>query len=246
MCGNFANAESRQVNYKIFLPLTCVVPAIIVRASGEVAQGCFAMMGKNLKTGARPMRGSRTTAFAMALGAMVAMPGIAGAQGFFTNLFGGGTDNANLRATIWVDPDGCEHWAIDDGIEGYMSQHLDLEGKPVCRALPMNAGVCKTFDSAALFETGSASIRSMAMAEIQGYFATIPGSEVIVVGHTDNVGTAEFNLELSKQRAEAVAALARKMGVTAATRGLGEAEPVASNDTEAGRAQNRRVDLFCS
>ncbi len=38
----------------------------------------------------------------------------------------------NLKAGIWVDPIGCEHWIIDDGIEGYMSQRLKPNGKPVC------------------------------------------------------------------------------------------------------------------
>ena len=36
------------------------------------------------------------------------------------------------EATIWVDPDGCQHWVMDDGYEGYMSPHLDREGRPVC------------------------------------------------------------------------------------------------------------------
>ncbi len=38
----------------------------------------------------------------------------------------------NLKAGIWVDPNGCEHWIIDDGIEGYLSQRLQPDGKPVC------------------------------------------------------------------------------------------------------------------
>ena len=39
---------------------------------------------------------------------------------------------ANLVAGIWVDPNGCDHWLFDDGIEGYLSQRLDKYGKPVC------------------------------------------------------------------------------------------------------------------
>ena len=35
--------------------------------------------------------------------------------------------------TIWVDPDGCEHWVMDDGWEGFMTPHVDRNGKPVCR-----------------------------------------------------------------------------------------------------------------
>jgi hypothetical protein len=55
----------------------------------------------------------------------------------------GGTDFASdfgpdskplgeLKAGIWVDPNGCEHWIIDDGVEGYLSQRLQKNGKPVC------------------------------------------------------------------------------------------------------------------
>jgi len=39
---------------------------------------------------------------------------------------------SQLQAGIWIDPNGCDHWIIDDGIEGYLSQRLDKYGKPVC------------------------------------------------------------------------------------------------------------------
>ncbi|TDK50596.1 hypothetical protein [Antarcticimicrobium luteum] len=41
-------------------------------------------------------------------------------------------DLSQLKAGIWVDPTGCDHWIIDDGVEGYLSQRLDRNGKPVC------------------------------------------------------------------------------------------------------------------
>jgi hypothetical protein len=41
-------------------------------------------------------------------------------------------DLSTLKAGIWVDPTGCDHWIIDDGFEGYLSQRLDRKGKPVC------------------------------------------------------------------------------------------------------------------
>lgn len=41
-------------------------------------------------------------------------------------------DLSQLQAGIWVDPNGCDHWIIDDGVEGYLSQRLDKYGKPVC------------------------------------------------------------------------------------------------------------------
>lgn len=39
---------------------------------------------------------------------------------------------SQLKAGIWIDPNGCDHWIIDDGVEGYLSQRLDKYGKPVC------------------------------------------------------------------------------------------------------------------
>ncbi len=41
-------------------------------------------------------------------------------------------DLSDMQAGIWVDPTGCDHWIIDDGVEGYLSQRLDRNGKPVC------------------------------------------------------------------------------------------------------------------
>jgi OOP family OmpA-OmpF porin len=73
-----------------------------------------------------------------------------------------------------------------------------------------------------------------------------PNLKVEVDGHTDAKGTDEYNLKLSMRRAAAVKAFLMKEGVAEArlsTRGLGESQPVASNDTDDGRAQNRRVEL---
>ncbi len=39
---------------------------------------------------------------------------------------------SELQAGIWIDPNGCDHWIVDDGLEGYLSQRLDRRGKPVC------------------------------------------------------------------------------------------------------------------
>jgi len=40
-----------------------------------------------------------------------------------------------MKAGIWIDPNGCDHWIIDDGVEGYLSQRLDRLGKPVCSGI---------------------------------------------------------------------------------------------------------------
>ncbi len=167
-----------------------------------------------------------------------------------TDLFtpsGGGNDNVGqLRATIWVDPDGCEHWVMDDGLEGFMSSHLDRNGKPVCRSVATNPEVCKTLEGAATFAIGSAAIRPKALADLQAYFATVAGSRIVVNGYTDNTGSDDANLQLSLLRALAVSEIAEQFGVVAEPRGYGEQLPVASNATAEGRAKNRRVELTCS
>ncbi|OIQ31802.1 MAG: hypothetical protein BM562_06455 [Alphaproteobacteria bacterium MedPE-SWcel] len=51
------------------------------------------------------------------------------------NVFDGGTgDLSNMTAGIWVDPQGCEHWIIDDGVEGYLDLRRTPDGKPVCNS----------------------------------------------------------------------------------------------------------------
>jgi len=51
-------------------------------------------------------------------------------------------DLSTLQAGIWVDPNGCDHWIIDDGVEGYLSQRLDRFGKPVCSGIaPPNTAI---------------------------------------------------------------------------------------------------------
>lgn len=69
---------------------------------------------------------------------------------------------------------------------------------------------------------------------------------VIVAGHTDNVGDAQFNLDLSQKRAESVRRYLVNQGVDGSrltARGYGDSQPAAPNDTAEGRAQNRRVEL---
>lgn len=69
---------------------------------------------------------------------------------------------------------------------------------------------------------------------------------VNIVGHTDNIGSDSYNMELSRKRADSVARYLQSRGVDwnrLAVSGAGKSQPVASNDTEAGRAENRRVEI---
>ena len=107
-----------------------------------------------------------------------------------------------------------------------------------------------SFDASVLFDFNQSALRPEAQAALTdaaARIATYPEAAVTVEGHTDNVGAAAYNATLSQARAESVRAflLSRPelRGRTIAATGLGATRPVASNATDAGRQQNRRVEI---
>ncbi|HUG80080.1 MAG TPA: OmpA family protein [Bryobacterales bacterium] len=120
-----------------------------------------------------------------------------------------------------------------------------LETRDSARGLIVNM-------SDVLFDTGKYSLRSAAREKLAKVVGVISGHRDLkleVEGHTDNVGSDEYNQRLSEQRAEAVRNFLTEQGMSSSsitTRGLGEGQPVASNDSTAGRQQNRRVELVVS
>jgi outer membrane protein OmpA-like peptidoglycan-associated protein len=117
-----------------------------------------------------------------------------------------------------------------------------LETRETARGLIVNI-------SDVLFDTGSANLKAGArekLARVAGVIASHPGLSIAVEGHTDSVGATDFNQRLSEQRAQAVHDYLVSAGVSqraVGTAGFGESQPVASNDSAAGRQQNRRVEL---
>ena len=101
----------------------------------------------------------------------------------------------------------------------------------------------------AVFETGKADLKPGAAERLRPlakYLAANPQVRVRIDGHTDSQGADAYNQTLSNQRAEAVRTALAGMGVTAdriQAVGHGEAQPVASNANQAGRQQNRRVEV---
>lgn len=59
---------------------------------------------------------------------------------------------SQLEAGIWIDPNGCDHWIIDDGIEGYLSQRLGRDGKPVCSGTALSNTAIGGFKSGSVIE----------------------------------------------------------------------------------------------
>ena len=87
------------------------------------------------------------------------------------------------------------------------------------------------------------------LAKVSGILLAYPGLKLQLEGHTDSIGSDDYNLNLSQQRADSVRDFLIEQGVQAdsiTAVGMGKADPVASNDTDAGRQQNRRVELVVS
>ncbi len=118
-------------------------------------------------------------------------------------------------------------------------------------ALVTNSGAALTvtLPGDLLFDSGSAVIRPAVMRDIDALAANLiayPDSTVDVFGHTDNIGAAFLNQQLSAERARAVMTALFSAGVAQDRLhaiGRGEASPVVTNLTEAGRAQNRRIEV---
>lgn len=153
-----------------------------------------------------------------------------------------GRDKGVYVPTIWVDPDGCEHWVMDDGAEGYMTPHTTRQGIPVCR----RGNVCGVMNSDQFFATNSYRINKQGKVRLAEFFQNTGAVSYIITGHTDSRASDEYNMRLSYNRANSVAAIAASTGARIAdVRGYGERMPAASNNSAGGMAKNRRVEIIC-
>lgn len=110
-------------------------------------------------------------------------------------------------------------------------------------------GIQVTFQSGLLYDFDSDVVRPEAKANLRELAVSLdkyPNTDLVIIGHTDALGSVAYNQTLSERRARAAATYLISQGVNGArleARGLGETEPVASNETEAGRQANRRVEV---
>ena len=111
-------------------------------------------------------------------------------------------------------------------------------------------GIKVTFDGGILFPTGKYTLNPQAQADLSRFAVSLkenPGTNVQIYGFTDNTGSFAVNQRLSGQRADAVMSYLANSGVSPtrlSAEGIPMADYVASNDTPAGRAQNRRVEIY--
>ena len=133
------------------------------------------------------------------------------------------------------------------GLRERLRQQLSLilETRETARGLIVNI-------SDVLFDFNKYTLKPGArekMAKVSGILLAFSGLKIQLEGHTDSVGTDEYNLKLSQERADAVRDYLVQQSVPAdsvTAVGFGKANPVASNDTPSGRQQNRRVDMVVS
>lgn len=170
-----------------------------------------------------------------------------GAGGVAGGLIGHAAGNTALGTIIGA--------AIGGTAGVIIGHHMDKQAEEMRRDLQnakierVGEGIKITFDSGILFETNSSTLKLVARGNIESLVKILnkyPDSNILIEGDTDNLGTESYNQKLSERRAEAVAGYQKSLGIASSrisTVGLGELNPVASNDTDYGRQQNRRVEV---
>jgi len=192
-----------------------------------------------LVAGVHESCGMSKTAEGAAIGAMAgaAVGGIIGHQ----------TGNTAAGAIIG----GAIGGAAGAYIGNYMDKQAeeiqaDLEGAKVER---IGEGIKITFDSGILYDVNKATLRPEAKTNLDKLAVILnkyADTNILIEGHTDATGTDEYNLELSRNRASSVSNYLAGLAVDSkrfTTMGYGESQPIATNDTDEGRQQNRRVEI---
>ncbi len=146
---------------------------------------------------------------------------------------------------------------------GIIGNKMDKQAEKIRTELPgakverVGEGIEVTFDESnpdgtkagVYFETNKYNISNnskLALDKLQKIFAEYPETNILVEGHTDNVGTDTYNLGLSQRRADAVGNSLKATGISSSrliTRWYGESQPKVANDTDTNRAMNRRVQF---
>ena len=139
---------------------------------------------------------------------------------------------------------------------GVIGNKMDKQAKEIKEVLPgaeverVGEGIKVTLhENTVNFDFNSSTLTPLAKINLDKLVTVLknnPDTNINIYGYTDSVGSDSYNLTLSSKRADAVKAYLTSKGVSSSrlfTQGMGEANPVASNDTDAGRAKNRRVEF---
>lgn len=140
-------------------------------------------------------------------------------------------------------------------VGGIIGRQMDKQADELAQNIPgakverVGEGIQVTFESGLLYDFDSDRIRQEAATNLRNLASSLgeyPNTDLLIVGHTDSDGPDSYNWNLSERRATAAADYLASQGVARSRlriAGRGETEPVAANDTDAGRQQNRRVEV---
>ncbi len=171
----------------------------------------------------------------------------AAAGGAIGGIIGHQSGNTAVGAIIGAAVGGAAGAYIGNYMDKQAAEiQKDLEGAKVER---IGEGIKITFDSGLMFDVNKAALKPASqqnLTELAAILNKYPDTNILLEGHTDSDGSEEHNLNLSELRAKSVAnylAGQQVMETRFTTMGYGESQPIASNDTADGKAQNRRVEV---
>jgi outer membrane protein OmpA-like peptidoglycan-associated protein len=171
----------------------------------------------------------------------------AGAGGVVGGVIGAKLGNTAVGAIIGA--------AVGGTTGALIGRHMDKQAEEMRKDIEnakierIGEGIKITFDSGILFEIDSSELQATAKTNIESLAKILnkyPDTNILIEGDTDNTGSNEYNQKLSERRAQAVADYQKSLEVASSrisTVGLGELNPIASNDSDYGRTQNRRVEV---
>lgn len=202
-------------------------------------------------------RASRVWSVSIAIGlSACAILGKKREQGAVIGAGAGGVIGAVVGNQTGSTARGAIIGAVVGGTAGAIIGHqMDQQAKELKQNIAgatverVGEGIQVTFASGLLYDTDSDHIRADAATNLRSLAASLgayPNTDLLIVGHTDSTGTSAYNQLLSERRARAASDYLVDQGVSAGrmrTSGRGEAEPVTSNSTDAGRQSNRRVEV---
>jgi len=178
------------------------------------------------------------------------------AKGAAIGAAGGAAAGALIGKAAGSTAKGAIIGAAAGGAAGALiGREMDQQAEELAKSLPnakverVGEGILVTFDSGILFDVDSDGLRPAARQNLQNLANSLQKyrrTNVLLVGHTDATGSDSYNQGLSERRASAAASFLASQGLSSPrveTAGRGEIEPVAANDSERGRQQNRRVEV---
>lgn len=186
-------------------------------------------------------------------GALIGAGGGAALGAGIGALIGGGK-GAAIGAAVGTVAGGTAGTLIGKKMDKQAKELAQIQGAQVDTVTDQNnlTAIKVTFDNGILFKTGKSTLSANAKNSLSEFATSLknnPQTNVQIYGYTDNTGSRAVNERLSNERASVVKNYLSNSGVDAgrmASQGFAWDNPVASNDTEAGRAQNRRVEIYIS